>query len=130
MKNKEPLGFMEWYDKNHEEIDIELAENGADREMCFDMENEYDIRYDKYCESFYDESPVDLIEQENELTRKLFDLEKIIKFQQEHDVQVIRGGDFQYLCYINKEGYAPSLTPLHAVVVGIEQYNNSEQYSI
>jgi hypothetical protein len=42
------LNFEEWYNKFEEEIDIELAETGADREMDFDREKEYEKRYDKY----------------------------------------------------------------------------------
>ena len=28
-----------------------------------------------------------------------------LAFQLENDVQIIRGEDYQYMCYINKEGY-------------------------
>ncbi len=40
--------FDTWYEKNHEEIDIELAESGADRELDFDSEREYEVRYERY----------------------------------------------------------------------------------
>lgn len=42
------LDFEEWCALNELEIDIELAENGADREMDFDKEKELEKRYDKY----------------------------------------------------------------------------------
>ena len=42
------LTFDEWYSLNEDEINIELAENGADREMDFDSETEFEIRYQKY----------------------------------------------------------------------------------
>lgn len=42
------LDFEEWCVLNELEIDIELAENGADREMDFDKEKELEKRYDKY----------------------------------------------------------------------------------
>ena len=42
------LTYHEWLYINIEEIDIELAENGADREMDFDPENEYETRYLQY----------------------------------------------------------------------------------
>lgn len=51
-----------------------------------------------------------------------FDLTEVLCFQREHDVQIIRGGDFQYVCYIDKIGYCPSLTPMYALVFGIKQF--------
>lgn len=42
------LNFDDWYEINEEEIYIELAENGADREMDFDPELEFEIRYQEY----------------------------------------------------------------------------------
>jgi len=43
-----PLEFNDWYDLNESAINIELAENGADREMDFNPEAEFDKRYQKY----------------------------------------------------------------------------------
>ena len=48
MRNKEELTFDEWYDLYEDEISIELAEIGADREMDFDVELEFQDRYQKY----------------------------------------------------------------------------------
>lgn len=45
---KEELTFDEWYDLYEDEISIELAEIGADREMDFDVELEFQDRYQKY----------------------------------------------------------------------------------
>lgn len=45
------LTFEEWYDLNESEIWIELAEIGADREMDFNPEYEFEIRYEDYCNS-------------------------------------------------------------------------------
>lgn len=67
---------------------------------------------------------MDYFTEENKLTKKLFDLDEIIIFQMEHDVQIIRGSDYQYMCYIDKEGYGSSLTPLGALVIGIKQFKN------
>lgn len=61
-------------------------------------------------------------EEERELTRKVFDLDQILSFQMEHDVQIIRGEDWQYMCYIDKNAYGSSLTPMAALVFGIKQY--------
>ena len=44
------LSFEEWYDINEETINMELAETGADREMDFDSELEFDKRYVSYVE--------------------------------------------------------------------------------
>lgn len=44
----EKLNFDEWYELNEKEINIELAENGADREMDFDSEKEFRDRYQEY----------------------------------------------------------------------------------
>lgn len=61
-------------------------------------------------------------EEENNETRRLFDLESLIAFQMEHEVQIIRGEDYQYMCYIDKEVYGSSLTPLNALVVGVRKF--------
>jgi len=34
----------------------------------------------------------------------------------------LRGEDYQYLCYIDKEGYGVSLTPMGALTAGIKQF--------
>jgi hypothetical protein len=63
--------------------------------------------------------------EEIELTQTLFDLDKILNFQLENDVQIIRGADFQYMCYINKAVYAIGLTPMFALVYGINNFIDS-----
>ena len=40
-----------WLYENEEAILIELAENGADRELDFDLEAEFDKRYQQYLDS-------------------------------------------------------------------------------
>lgn len=42
------LEYEEWFAKFEDEINIELAETGADREMDFDYGRELETRYDKY----------------------------------------------------------------------------------
>ena len=37
---------------------------------------------------------IDYFKEENELTKKLFDLDEIISFQMEYDVQIIREADW------------------------------------
>lgn len=46
------LTFDEWYNLNEEGINIELAESGADREMDFDSEKEFNKRYEIYLNQF------------------------------------------------------------------------------
>jgi len=60
--------------------------------------------------------------EENELVKKLFDLDEILAFQLEHNVEILRGEDYQYLCYIDRKGYGISLTPMGALTVGIKQF--------
>ena len=45
------MSFKEWRDLNEEKTNIELAESGADREMDFDPEKEFEIRFLWYLES-------------------------------------------------------------------------------
>lgn len=42
------LTYEDWYNLNEDTINIELAETGADREMDFDSEREFERRYLKY----------------------------------------------------------------------------------
>lgn len=59
-----PLSYEEWYDRFGDQINIELAESGADRELCFDSEHEFERRYERYmgrfCMNIHDDdgSPV------------------------------------------------------------------------
>jgi hypothetical protein len=45
---KDTLEYEEWFAKFEDGIDIELAETGADREMDFDREREFEKRYEIY----------------------------------------------------------------------------------
>jgi len=42
------LTFEKWLELYEDEILIELAESGADRELCFNLEDELETRYFKY----------------------------------------------------------------------------------
>ena len=42
------LEYEEWFAKFEDDINIELAETGADREIDFDSEREFDKRYEMY----------------------------------------------------------------------------------
>lgn len=58
--------------------------------------------------------------EENKLTKQLFDLDEILTFQLENDVQIVRGEDYQYMCYINKSVCATGLTPMFALAYGVK----------
>jgi hypothetical protein len=64
---------------------------------------------------------------EADLTRQMFDLDEILAFQLENDVQVMRGEDYQYMCYINGSVYATGLTPMYALSYGIKCFK--DEYS-
>lgn len=62
----------------------------------------------------------DYFTEENQLTKQMFDLDEILAFQLAHDVQIIRGEDHEYMCYIDKSVYARGLTPMFALAYGIK----------
>ena len=45
---EEDIKYLKWFYANEEAILIELAESGADRELDFDLEAEFDKRYQAY----------------------------------------------------------------------------------
>ncbi|MDB4343517.1 hypothetical protein OAA15_00690 [bacterium] len=55
------LNFDEWYEIHEEEINIELAESGADRELGFDAELEFEYRYTKYLNSLDENKAYDAV---------------------------------------------------------------------
>ena len=61
------------------------------------------------------------LEEINE-TREGFNLDAILEFQLHHDIQIIRGEDFQYICYIDRKVYSVALTPMCALISGINEY--------
>jgi hypothetical protein len=67
---------------------------------------------------------IDYFADENNYIRNNFNLEDLLEFQLKHDIQIIRGEDFQYICYINKKGYSTGLTPLYALLIGYKNYKN------
>ena len=67
---------------------------------------------------------INYIKEENTLTKKLFDFDEIIDFQMKHVVEVVRGNDLQYKCYIDGKGFGSGLTTMGALVIGIRQYKS------
>lgn len=45
------ISYDEWHTANEEQINIQLAETGADRELDFNAEKEFEQRYNDYVES-------------------------------------------------------------------------------
>lgn len=59
---------------------------------------------------------------ENELIKQMFDLDEILTFQLTHEIQIIRGDDYQYMCYIDRKVYAVQLTPISALIHGVKRF--------
>lgn len=69
---------------------------------------------------------MDLLLQETQETKAAFNLDKLLNFQLKHDVQIVRGADYLYQCLINKKAYGAALTPLAALVFGVEEYQKGQ----
>lgn len=48
---EEDIKYMKWFYANEDDILIELAETGAYRERDFDIESEFDKRYQAYLDT-------------------------------------------------------------------------------
>jgi hypothetical protein len=70
---------------------------------------------------------MDFFEQENEYVRDNFNIDEVLEFTSSHDVQIIRGADWQYECYINKNCYYIGLTHLYTLLLGIKTYKEHEK---
>ena len=64
----------------------------------------------------------DPLSDENRQTEQSFNLTEIIAMQLDHDIQIIRGEDYQYMCYIDGKVYATALTPMCALAYGIKVF--------
>lgn len=64
----------------------------------------------------------DPLSDENRQTEQSFNLPEIIAMQLDHDIQIIRGEDYQYICYIDGKVYATALTPMYALAYGIKVF--------
>ncbi len=65
----------------------------------------------------------DHFQHEIDLTREIMDVEELLTFQLTHDIQVIRGEDYQYICYINGvQCGSTGLTPMYAMVTGVREW--------
>jgi hypothetical protein len=65
----------------------------------------------------------DYFHSEIEQTRDMIDVDELLAFQLSHDIQVIRGEDYQYVCYVDgKQSGAIGITPMYAMVTGVRDY--------
>lgn len=64
----------------------------------------------------------DMLQWEEGLIRKLFDLEELMAFQREHTFVIERGEDYQYYMRTLEGNFGSSLTPLGALVLGMKQF--------
>lgn len=64
----------------------------------------------------------DPLSDENRQTEQSFNLPEIIAMQLDHDIQITRGEDYQYMCYIDGKVYATALTPMYALAYGIKVF--------
>jgi hypothetical protein len=69
---------------------------------------------------------IDYFDDEIEQTRKLIDVEALLAFQLEHSIALIRGEDYQYVCYVDgKQCGSITLTPMLAMVTAIRDYTKA-----
>lgn len=54
--------------------------------------------------------------------KAIFKLEDLVEIQLKHDVQIIRGRDMQYMCYIDNKVYATGMTTFFALAYGILRF--------
>lgn len=75
---------------------------------------------------------MDDIEFEILMTKRQFNLNEIIEFTLSHDVQIIRGEDYQYSVYIDSKCYGHYITHIGALCFGVNtfkrhEYNNTNR---
>lgn len=70
---------------------------------------------------------IDYFQIEIDQSRKEFDIELMLSFQMKNDIQITRGLDYQYICWINGKSYAISLTFMDALTTGVNQYLKQQQ---
>lgn len=89
--------------------------------------NEY-LKVDEVYTSAHFEEPeaqevINYLEEEVTLIKSNFNLDSVLAFQANHDIQITRGADYQYICYIDGKGYASALTPIGALVNAMRIFN-------
>lgn len=53
-------------------------------------------------------------------------LDYVLELQLKHDIQIIRGADYNYECWIDKDVYHTALTPIGALAFGCKVFKNSQ----
>lgn len=69
------------------------------------------------------------LKDESELAKKLINLDAILELQLTHDIQVVRGSDYNYMCFIDGYVYATCLTPILALAYGCKLFSEAEKIS-
>lgn len=103
-------------------VDIDLMERSADIDGLTRIveENNNAIR------DVLGEMNDDVIGEELRYLEERYNHEYTLEFhdfQLKHSVQIVKGADYQYMCYIDGKVYAVMLTFMGALVEGIEKYN-------
>jgi hypothetical protein len=62
------------------------------------------------------------IEDEYRIAHTLFDFNDFFELQKNHEIQIIKGEDYQYYCYIDRVVYATGLTMIFALSYGIKKF--------
>jgi len=65
-----PLEYDSWLDANYEELDLEAAETGMDRELGYDFDHFADVRYDKYVTEYWRDNPLSEVFRKAEAKRQ------------------------------------------------------------
>lgn len=76
------------------------------------------------------EIDTDYYQEELNYVNDKFNLKEILEFQKKHRTELIIGSDHQYECYINRECYSISLSPLYTLITGIENYKKHNKDGI
>ena len=73
---------------------------------------------------------IDYFESENADVMRMFNLEDAIQFTRDHSVEIIRGSDWQFGCWVDGKCYGISVTTLGALLYGMKEYqthNNKKE---
>lgn len=64
----------------------------------------------------------DPIQDEHDYVLKHFKIEDVLNFSNKHNVEVLRGEDWQYYGYVNRQVLGLGFTPMYALLTAIIKY--------
>lgn len=105
------------------DIRIDLEKWNEFRSICLKA-------YIIYYSDFKNTNRMNLFQEENDVVERQFEIQEVLEFTSKHDVQIIRGEDYQYGCYINKECYFTGLTPIYSLWFGVKCYNERNKINL